>query len=74
MMTLYQMEFIARERMREERDAAEVRRLLRPAAELRSTGPSLRTRLAVILGRSTARWSEAAGAPARARARRTVRP
>lgn len=59
MLTLYQMEFIARERVREERAAADQRRLLRHATSTPSTASSWRTRLASFVGRGTTPRAEA---------------
>jgi hypothetical protein len=58
MLTVYQMEFIAREHVREARAAAETRRLLRRARAMPSTTSSWRTRLAAFVGRVTTRLAE----------------
>jgi hypothetical protein len=58
MLTLYQMEFIARERIREERAAADQRRLLRHTTAMPSAASPLWTRLAALVGRGIPRWAE----------------
>lgn len=59
MMSPYEMEFMADERVREMHEAAATRWLLRSTAPTRAAGPALRTRFVDRLARVTMRRAEA---------------
>ena len=59
MMSQYQMEFMADERVRESHEAAAIRWLLRSTASTSAAGPAWRTRFVDRLARVTMRRAEA---------------